>query len=416
MIKRVLAGASASAIALTMMISSTGVIKAAEPKESVTAYLTKDLVMSDLVATPASTFTFDFTQDTTATGVESDTVAIASKTITYTADEAGVVANDKRNVIKTVDVLDGVDFDHAGVYKYNVVENEATSSFTDTGAATGDQTMTYSAAEYNMYVYVANQEVGSGLYIEKVVVEQIKDDAGDDVTTDEKIDPSEPGDNGEGNGFRFTNTFNVKAGSEVDPTKPDPEDPDPTNPTLPEIPDEDFGNALRIAKTTVGKYANLNEEFDFTLTITKAPTDLGDGTYEATLVKASGNETITLTAGTAATFKLANGEKLVVSKDEMVVGTKFAVVENGVADYTATASVASNGVVSSVSGTKGDGLTISDTKVGALNNHAEVTNTHDDTATPPTGIIMNNLPAILLVGLTLAAAAGYIVSRKRKEI
>lgn len=412
-LKRILATATAGAMALTMAASMPGMVKAAEPMESVTAYLTKDLAMSDLTATPVSSFQFDFTQKTDVEGVEADTVEIASKTIAYDGTEAGATANDKKNVVKTEDVLDGVDYDHAGVYLYSVVENEAASTFTNTATDADDQVMTYSGAEYNMYVYVANQPDGSGLYIENVVVEKIKGDDGEELETPEKIEnPTEPGENGEGNGFRFTNTFNVKGGSEVDPEKPDPENPDG-----PDVEDPDYGNALRISKETVGKYADLTQEFAFSLTITKAPTDLGDGTYAATLVKADGStEAITLNADVATSFSLANGEKLVVDKDQMVVGTKFAVVETGVAKYTASASVASNGVVTTATGTEGEGISIAATKIGALNNHAEVTNTFDDTSTPPTGIVMNNLPAILLVALALAAAVAYIVSRKRRAI
>lgn len=420
LLKRLFATATASALALTMAVSMPGMVKADAPDEtSKTAYLTKDLAMSSLTTTPEALFTFDLTKDTSVAGMKENGPEISSKSIAYTTGEAGTIASEVRNVVKTVDLLSDAEFTEAGVYLYKVVENATTSNFTDTGLVSGDQIMYYSQAEYNMYVYVANKADGSGVYIENVIVEKVKDDNGTELETPEKIDPTEPGNEDEGNAFRFKNIFNVKGGSAVTPTKPDPEEIYPENPTLPEIEDPDYGSALRISEKTVGLYAELNKEFSFSLTITKAPTDLGDGTYTAMLVKGDRTRAmtpVTLTAGQAMNFTLANGDKLVVNKDEMVVGTKFAVVEAGEENYTASASVASNGMVHTVNGTIGNGVQVSETVIGALNNHAEVTNTFDDTSIPPTGIVMNNLPAILLIALAFAAAVAYIVSKKRRAI
>lgn len=411
--------ATASVIAITLAFTMPGMVnvKAAE-EVSKTAYLTKDLRMSSLSTTPDATFTFDLTKDTSVDNVKANGPELGSKSITYAFDETGTINDEVRNVVKTVDLLSDAQFTEAGVYLYNVVENASTSSFVDTSSR-GDQMMYYSQAEYNMYVYVANKSDQSGVYIENVIVEKIKDDAGVELETPEKIDPSNPGNGEDGNAFRFTNTFNVKGGSGVDQTKPDPADPTPENPSLPEIADPDYGSALRISEETVGLYADLNKAFSFSLTITKAPTDLGDGTYTAYIVKnerARALTPITLKAGETKNFTLVSGEKLIIANDEMVVGTKFRVEEAGEENYTAKANVASNGVEHTVVGTLGNGIRISDTTIGALNNHAEVINTFDDTSIPATGISMNHLPAILLVALSMGAAAVYIVSKRRKEI
>lgn len=411
-LKKLLSTLTASALALSLC-ATMGMTTLAEGTETdKTAYVTKNLTMSDLTATPASTFTFDITKNTAEAGMETDGPTVSSKTISYADTDAGVSANDVKEVIKTVDILSDATFTHAGVYRYDVVENATTSSFTDTGAEVGDQVMTYSKAEYKMYVYVANKADGSGVYIENIIVYKVKDDDGNDLTTPEKVDPTDPGEDGTGNGFAFVNVFNVKGGSDVDPTKPDPE-----NPTGPEVDDPDYGKALRIQKTTAGKYADTSKTFAFSVNITKAPTDKGTGTYSANLIKADGTTSaVSLTAGTATSFVLAHGDKLVVDKDQMVVGTKFEVTETGAAGYTPSALVASNGVVTTYNTAgEGDSLSIPATKIGALNNHADVTNT-SATTTPPTGVALGSVSVIALLALAAAAVAVYVISRKRSMI
>jgi hypothetical protein len=123
----------------------------------------------------------------------------------------------------------------------------------------------------------------------------------------------------------------------------------------------------------------------------------------------------TFTDGVAKTVNLKAGEKLVFIT--LPVGTGWTAVDTlgsatPFSSYTATGSV--NGSAITGGGTAGVSLSTGSQIVSATaSNLAAFIN--DYTSQPLTGIIINNLPYILLVLLAIAILAAYVVGRSRRR-
>lgn len=131
---------------------------------------------------------------------------------------------------------------------------------------------------------------------------------------------------------------------------------------------------------------------------------------------------------TFADFTLKDGENVTfVSKndgtgvDVLPVGTTYTFTETGVTRYKAKAAVVTNaGTAQQVTETAtGADLTIDATSTSNYNvlgvdtNSTAVTNTLQDVT--PTGIIVENLPYILLIGGALAGLIAYAMLRRRRR-
>lgn len=422
-LKRLLALAATGMMAFSMFVGVPLTVKAADETDR-GAYLTKHFQMSDLVETPDASFTFNIAQiSTNAEGVkfEEKGPAIGAKTINFSkADTNETVVKDQlKDITKSVNVLDGVKYDHAGVYAYTVKEDASKTTYVAPTKDENDSVLTNSQASYEIYVTVKNKSDKTGVYIADVQGKKLTNEDGSDAKNDKgeakKVNVTNPDENddgsddGTGNGFRFINILNVKGGSEVTPGDPsDPKDPgDPKDPKNP-----DYANALRVEKNTSGDLADLTKAFAFKVTVIKAPTDLGNGEYDAQIIRKSGDvEDVKLSVAKATDINLAHGEKLLVSKDSMVVGTKVNVAEAGTKVYTPSGDYTANGVEKTVTGDAANGIS-GDIVVGSKANHAVVTNTYNET--PITGLFMNNLPFILIIGLSLLAAVVYLINNRRK--
>ena len=141
-------------------------------------------------------------------GVEQDTSALKVGDTVPTIDDVtlqGVALTDENSlsngqssqvvVQKSIaDILDGVEFPHAGVYTYVVTEKSATT------ALTNGTYINASKAEYILRIRVKNTKTGGQsqsnnkeLTIEGVTVEQTKDDDGNDGNdTTGKVNPTYP--------------------------------------------------------------------------------------------------------------------------------------------------------------------------------------------------------------------------------
>ena len=382
-LKKVFSGIMTAALALTLCLGTAVPVSAGSGTEAspAEATITKKFQHAQGVTTPAATFTFAFTKVSEDGAAPSSNMPnIANKTVNYTAADNGTTAAGLTTVTKeTGNILDGITWPHAGEYVYSIVEN-ATGYTPGTG-----ENLTYSQATYKLYVRVANGT--SGLYVANVMAERVVDDNGDTVSPGVKVDPA-PG-NGAGNGLAFTNVF-TKRGGGTD------------------------ADSLIISNAVSGTYADRTKQFNFSLTVTNAPTSSATS-FTGTITKAdTTTSTVTVSPGTAQTFTLAHGEKLTFS--DLPAGTTYTLSQTGMAGYKPSYRVIENGGTPSA-GTAadfGDGLATGTRLVGENANSADFTNTYDDGTITDTGILVNNLPFIVLIGVSLLALGAVVVSKRRQ--
>lgn len=266
-------------------------------------------------------------------------------------DNKGPVNNGKY-VISKESAIQFEAFKHAGEYLYTVTEQKENA-----------EGVTYSTEKYTLRVQVANGE--KGLFVKNITAEKGTDNG----TLGNKV-----------NKILFTNTYRKNS-------------------------------SLIIEKHTVGELADKTKDFEFTITFTKSATETQETpTYTGKI----GEETVTVTAGQPKTFYLHDGEKLVF--ENLPAGTKYVVTEKGVKDgYTASVKVTDNGTSGTVSnGTDEQDLSSSaqGNYIGENENKVEFTNTYHDI--PLTGIIMNNLPFILLIGVAVLAFGTLAFVKRRR--
>lgn len=170
---------------------------------------------------------------------------------------------------------------------------------------------------------------------------------------------------------------------------------------------------LTIEKNTTGTYADKTRKFDFEITFTKSP--MSDQT---TFTGTIGAQSVEYTAGQTKTFKLADGEKLVFNN--LPVGTTYMVKELAATDgYTPKVTVIENQTTTVTNKTVQETEALDTLKenrknnlVGENENKVTFTNTYKDVAV--TGIVMNNLPFILLVAVAIVAFVSLAVVKRRR--
>lgn len=170
---------------------------------------------------------------------------------------------------------------------------------------------------------------------------------------------------------------------------------------------------LTIEKNTTGTYADKTRKFDFEITFTKSP--MSDQT---TFTGTIGAQSVEYTAGQTKTFKLADGEKLVFNN--LPVGTTYMVKELAATDgYTPKVTVVENKTTTVTNKTVQETEALDTLKengknnlVGENENKVTFTNTYKDVAV--TGIVMNNLPFMLLVAVAIVAFVSLAVIKRRR--
>ena len=282
-------------------------------------------------------------------------------------------------------------FKDEGIGEYIYEVEETAGGFTLTNNATLSEVMEYSTKKYQMQVLAANNAAGTSVFVQSVTVGELNGGV-----LGAKVDEDD---------FKFINKFGRI--HNVDPVNPG------TN----------SDSALAIEKKVSGAGGNMSEYFPFSLKLTDPatnPSGLTIGTYKAMIVEggaaidptpngisgAAADHSFTISQGTAFTFKLKHGQKLVVLN--LPVGAKYEASETDSKGHTANITVKANGVAGSESAT----TNVPSTYIGEAANSALVRN--DKVASTPTGILMNNLPYVILIAIAiagLAAAAG----RKRLE-
>ena len=286
----------------------------------------------------------------TATSQTQDALPATITDVTYQAGETGTFKDGKYVISKDTAISFTGNWKHAGEYVYTVTESQENPV----------ENVTYDTSSYKLRVYVINE--GNGLKVQKITAE---------------------GKDGKTNRILFTNTY----------TKNDA--------------------TLTIEKNTEGDYADKTRKFDFEITFTKSP--MSDQT---TFTGTIGAQSVECTAGQTKTFKLADGEQLVFNN--LPVGTTYMVKELAATDgYTPKVTVIENQTTTVTNKTVQETEALDTLKengknnlVGENENKVTFTNTYKDVAV--TGIVMNNLPFILLVAVAIVAFVSLAVVKRRR--
>lgn len=362
------------------------------------ANLVKYLQMPEGLNDPGETFTFTFTPAAPDQGktygvaaseftATSTTIASSGMTAVTTGDAADT---GNRVGTKTIaSIFEGYNFPHAGEYKFTVAETAGSN--TD---------ITYASDTYTLRLVVDKDK-----HIDDVTVQ--KGENGD------KVDPTDvnPEDNPGGatpsdskGGFTFTNSYTKNVENHKEPVNPNP-DPDPQNPDNPTPIDpsnpKTEAGAFVLDKFVLGEYGDQTKDFVFTVKVTlpKLNKDFQfTGANAPTVTANKGSISGTWADGANVTVNLKHEGQL--NFPTLPVGTKITVSEAAVDGYTQvlTTSAAENATT----------ITVTEDAGG----YAIMRNSFHDENVTPTGIIINNLPYILLI---LLAVGGIVLfARKRR--
>lgn len=374
MLAIVAAGAMTMGLAMPTSVFAAGKDTTAKVTE---AYISKTF---NTAVGKAEKFSFTATQKTEGTGLVKTEAPVNIPDISFTTAQTGTTKQRAK--------VDFPAYKEAGEYEYTVTESQTASPAVPNG---DHEKLIMSEAEYTMDVYVTENEETKALEISNIIVKRTKDDAGKNAN-DVKV--TDIGDD-DTNGFNFTNTYVQEAGTGTNPINPDPNY-------------KTYGSldVSKTIKTDAADTANTNKEFEFTATFA-FPT----GTDATTLgAKATIEDSTTTITGASHTFKLRHNQN--VKFTGLPVGTKISVTESATPNYRGSAESVFNGQTQTqVSASKyNEVITVKNT-LGQRQNKVDVTNTYN--YVPTTGIIMNNLPYVLMIALCGAALMAFVAFKRR---
>ena len=361
---------------------NTGAASDVKTNSGHTVYLTKEFDVPQGVDVPTEAFTFSATGVTSG---ETDIVSAADyEKVGLSFANISFANNDRVNNPTDTQLvgLSSVNFDNltyprAGLYKWTVKET-----------AGSDSKITYDGSEYTIRVYVKNGT--NGTVVDTITVQKGKEKIDAGVTdSDKDTDADNDGDKeNDGNDFRFVNSYKPE---DVN-TNPSDNDDDP----------EDTKGAFELTKTVKGAYADQTKDFTFDVTVTfPAGTNADD--YETGIT----NGKVTLKHGETFRIKtLPEGTIITVKEEASNLFTPSYKGEDTAAD----------GTVADITATTGEQnkeLAVQrNIVVGTKGAYVDYTNEYADDQVTPTGIVINNLPYILLIGLALGGIV--LFTRKRR--
>lgn len=316
----------------------------------------KVLSVADGITVPNSTFSFTVQKNTTdGPDIHVANITIAEGTENDTSDKIYAYGS----ILNSDDeVLSATDFPHAGVYEYVISEVNGGDYTPDIS----NDAITYDTKSYKFSVNVINSGA-SDLEIASMVIKDMSAQGDDKATS-----------------ITFNNKYEKTS-------------------------------SLSVSKNVIGNYADRTKDFDFQITIT-SPSTSSISEFTGKI----GDEDVVLTSGVQGTFRLHHGESLVF--DSLPTGSTFVVSEVGATDgYMAKATVVENGASPVVISADADSDGVSSASSGDTNLVGENTNsvlfenTLEDN--PATGIVMNNLPYILIVAVIGAGLIVYLVARRK---
>ena len=356
--------------------------------------INKVLNIAEGITTPEATFTFTFTPKTgtSSNGAPYETIdstngQITDKNVSYSGTD--VLATGQTSIKKdTGDIFREVNYTHAGEYVYTVAEKQNVGWKVIQKNGSPIDFMTYDNRNYEMHVIVKNKTTG-GTYISSVYFKQVS------PSVNGKVKPSESGTTYKYD--LFTNIYRKNAGKITDPNEP--------NPNKPNVSKVDpNAKSLVIKKVVSGATADKSKDFTFKLTFTKASTETSQS-----ITGKIGETSKTFVYGQETTITLRHDQSLVF--DSIPAGTRYKLVETGSQGYTASAAYKENGALKNQAGTVSTNFTQDSILIGEKPNDNTITNNLPDVT--PTGLLIDNLPFILMIGLGLA---GFVVlSKKRRQ-
>lgn len=356
--------------------------------------INKVLNIAEGITTPEATFTFTFTPKTgtSSNGAPYETIdstngQITDKNVSYSGTD--VLTTGQTSIKKeTGDIFREVNYTHAGEYVYTVAEKQNVGWKVIQKNGSPIDSMTYDNRNYEMHVIVKNKTTG-GTYISSVYFKQVT------PSVNGKVKPSESGTTYKYD--LFTNIYRKNAGKITDPNEP--------NPNKPNVSKVDpNAKSLVIKKVVSGATADKSKDFTFKLTFTKASTETSQS-----ITGKIGETSKTFVYGQETTITLRHDQSLVF--DTIPAGTRYKLVETGSQGYTASAAYKENGASKTQAGAVSTNFTQDSILVGEKPNENTITNNLPDVT--PTGLLIDNLPFILMIGLGLA---GFVVlSKKRRQ-
>lgn len=396
MMKKIVTGVVAAGTILSLLqvpnVLAENEVASSQNEKNVVVKVNKELDIAEGITTPTATFTFKFAPKSgqNSANVPYETVTptngiIPNRTVTYGASDT--LPQGKTAITKaTDDIFAGVTYENAGEYVYTVSEEQTGW----TVLANNIDTLTFDTKTYEMHVFVKNKSQGTGTYISNVYF--VDTTAGSTTAaTAKKAGNAEPGTEGGSKVYKydlFKNKYTKKAGKTGD-------SPSTINPNA---------DALTITKKVAGGLASKTKNFTFKLTFKAASTD-ETGTYTGT----KGSEQIQFTKDVEKEFTLHDGESLVFP--DLPAGTKYSLKEEGTSGYTPSSAYKENGTQKNgAAGTQSQAYTVADVLIGEKENNNIVTNTLPEVT--PTGLLIDNLPFIIMIGLGLF---GFILVAKRRR-
>jgi hypothetical protein len=355
------------AIVLAMTVvfaySAVGVFAEGDNPAGDTAKLVKYMKVAEGVENvPVSGFKFDFNKENvTAKAKDGSAIKDSAKgsldnatNFTFTMPDLAQVSGgtDYKQSATINQVFEGKVPTKPGVYQYAVTEEKTYTN-------KENDKLTFDESEFHVVI-----TVNTDGEIDQVAVINPQGEKAD--PTDEPEDTDGDG-VVETKGFSFVNNYEKTVSNHEEPGENPGDDP------------VSKAGAFDLKKLVAGQYADKDKEFDFNITVELPKNNTGEYSVPATK-------------------KLShNGESLNVAK--LPIGTKITVTEAAVDGYTAGWESSADGNATTV-------------LVGEKGAYIKCTNTFDDNSTTPTGIIINNLPYVLII---LLAIGGIVLfARKRR--
>ena len=415
----------------------------ASAADPATAAVTKVFKIPVNTTVPEATFTFSITPAGVNGGSATEGMPTlgtnGSVTISFTQEQEATFTENGTQycVAQSADLLanllkDGTPWAAgAGIYKYTVKEDAGKSTITEVDKD-AQEFGSYSEAEYEIEIWVEEDANGIlfPLYIVGYYIEGKPDEHYPATPGDGKLDPTPggtiPGTSDEIGELYSQIIFTNKYWKTSGPTGPDPDK-----------------NALEITKQVTGNNPDFSTHFKFSVMVsTPEVVGVKGKTYNAYVVDEDGNfvaisddenpnaadgtsstpdaDYITFTSGVEKTVYLRHGERLVFF--ELEVGAEVevfeTVVNNARVKYSRTFSTTGEFIMPvgteetwgfpRAAEDKGPHYTVEG--VGA--NVAKFFN--NMSGNPPTGISVDNLPFIVLIGAAIAGLVVFVVIKARR--
>lgn len=392
-------------VVLSVMLLFVGIVPVtdvhAENHVNQELYLTKIFSKPDYgVATPNVTFNFKIDK----VGIGPDTsdaaknnmpeLAVTSVSYQYTDNETGLNSSDYPGchlVKPSNDMLDEVQFTHgSGQYVYRVTEIAPSNVSPSTAAPA----ISISGAEYLLSIFIKYDESESKNVVDSISIRKTKDDKGNTVTQN-KVDYVE-GSTDATTGFVFKNQYRPKGG--IDTTGG-------TTITAQEL------SGFVLMKELVGS----TDDISFPMTIYVDPpwgisTDGSELSYRIVSRTGSVENKVPINYESTYSISLKRGERLVLN--DVLLGSFIRLEETDSKHYIKTMDGLMNGIDPNNYDRDivNDGLPIGEqTGPNATGNWFKFINTKQD----PTGVLLANLPFIILFLVAAGGITLFVINRRR---